>query len=217
MEGRFGHQFGDVRIHADETAAASAFGLDAAAYSTDRHIVFGAGQYAPRSPRGERLLAHELAHVAQRDSITPDARRSISGESALETDARRAATAAIGEGDADVHEHAGPSTVLREAATTEPRPPSRPQREERFSLGRGAGRVDAELDRSANLLTAKMKVKFVRRDAPTPWPSAARFTQFQSDFIRAVVTRWSYKHYLVPARQCQGEPSIVAVACRSSR
>src|SRR6185295_15957315 len=101
--------------------------------------------------------AHELAHVAQRDSITPDAGRSISGESALETDARRAATAAIGEGTADVHEHAGPSTVLREAATTEPRPPSRPQREERFNLGRGAGRVDAELDRSANLLTAKMK------------------------------------------------------------
>ncbi len=210
MEGRFGHDFGDVRVHADEHAAASAFGLDAAAYSADDHIVFGAGQYAPRSARGTRLIAHELAHVAQRRRTADRERSGATSESALEADARQAADAAAGGGDASVYERAG-SGVLRQAAGSQPTPQSRPQREERFNLGRGGSRVDAELDRSASLLTAKMKVRFVRIDAPTPWPSAARFTQFQSQFISAVQSRWSYKHYLAPAQACAGEPQLVAV------
>jgi hypothetical protein len=207
MEGRFGQDFGDVRVHADEHAAASAFGLDAAAYSADDHIVFGAGQYAPRSDRGARLIAHELAHVAQRRRTSD---REGTSESALEADARQAADAAAGGGGANVCERAG-SEVLRQAAGNQPAPQSRPQREERFNLGRGGSRVDAELDRSAGLLTAKMKVRFARIDAPTPWPSAARFTRFQSQFISAAQSRWSFKHYLAPAQACAGEPQLVAV------
>lgn len=211
MEGRFGQDFGDVRIHADEQAAASAFGLEAAAYSIDDHIVFGAGQYAPRSARGTRIIAHELAHVAQRRRTHDGERSAVAGEPALEADARRAADAVAGGGAADVSTRAAGSGVLRQAAGEPPAPQSRPRREERFNLGRGGSRVDAELDRSAGLLTARMKVRFVRIDAPTPWPSAGRFTQFQGDFIRAVTARWSYKHYLVPMQTCPGEPQLVAV------
>ena len=65
MERRFGHDFGSVRVHADEEAANSAQALGALAYTVGRHVVFGAGQYAPRSNGGRRLLAHELTHVVQ--------------------------------------------------------------------------------------------------------------------------------------------------------
>ena len=65
MESRFGRDFGGVLIHTDSTATESARSLNALAYTAGRDIVFGAGQYAPNTAAGRRLLAHELAHVAQ--------------------------------------------------------------------------------------------------------------------------------------------------------
>ncbi|MBS0608908.1 MAG: DUF4157 domain-containing protein [Proteobacteria bacterium] len=65
MEGRFGHDFGRVRVHADSGAAVSARAVQARAYTVGRNIVFAAGQYAPATAAGRRLLAHELAHVVQ--------------------------------------------------------------------------------------------------------------------------------------------------------
>src|SRR5207248_8247084 len=59
------HDFGNVRIHSDSRAAAAAHALAAQAYTAGRHIVFGAGQYAPDTTAGRRLLAHELVHVVQ--------------------------------------------------------------------------------------------------------------------------------------------------------
>lgn len=69
MEGRFGHDFGRVRIHADGAAAASAQAVQARAYTVGSDIVFGASQYAPASTAGRHLLAHELAHVVQQDPL----------------------------------------------------------------------------------------------------------------------------------------------------
>lgn len=65
MEPRFGHDFSRVRIHTGAHAAASARAVEARAYTVGRDIVFGAGQYAPGTEPGRRLLAHELTHVAQ--------------------------------------------------------------------------------------------------------------------------------------------------------
>lgn len=62
---RFGHDFGDVRIHDDATAAASARGVHALAYTVGKDVVFGAGQYSPGTEAGRHLLAHELTHVIQ--------------------------------------------------------------------------------------------------------------------------------------------------------
>ena len=67
MEPRFGHDFSRVRIHADAKAAESAQAIGARAYTVGRDIVFGAGQYAPRTSAGQRLLAHELTHVLQQN------------------------------------------------------------------------------------------------------------------------------------------------------
>ena len=65
MESRFGHDFGDVRVHADGAAGASAQALRAEAYTVGRDIVFASGRYDPDSSGGRHLLAHELTHVVQ--------------------------------------------------------------------------------------------------------------------------------------------------------
>jgi hypothetical protein len=65
FEPRFGHDFSGVRVHADGEAANAASAVRARAYTIGRDIVFGAGEYAPATMEGKRLLAHELAHVVQ--------------------------------------------------------------------------------------------------------------------------------------------------------
>jgi hypothetical protein len=62
---RFGHDFSQVRIHADARAAESALALNALAYTVGRDVAFAAGRYAPESPAGNMLLGHELTHVVQ--------------------------------------------------------------------------------------------------------------------------------------------------------
>jgi len=62
FEPRIGYDFSNVRVHTDPD---STRGLQARAYTVGRNIVFGAGEYAPHTGEGKKLLAHELAHVVQ--------------------------------------------------------------------------------------------------------------------------------------------------------
>lgn len=65
------YDFSHVRVHADGRSFDSARRLNAAAYTVGNDIVFGAGQYAPQTQAGRRLLAHELAHVVQQGQASP--------------------------------------------------------------------------------------------------------------------------------------------------
>lgn len=65
MEPRFGAAFRQVRIHDGHGPARVARSLAAKAFTRGKDIVFGAGQYRPRTRSGLRLLAHELSHVLQ--------------------------------------------------------------------------------------------------------------------------------------------------------
>jgi hypothetical protein len=65
FEPRFGRDFSRVRIHDDTRAAQSARDLGAQAYTVGQSIVFAAGRFAPGTKAGQRLMAHELAHVVQ--------------------------------------------------------------------------------------------------------------------------------------------------------
>jgi len=60
-----GADFGNVRIHTDGTADRLARSIQAAAFTHDSDVYFSNGAYDPGTHRGQRLLAHELAHVAQ--------------------------------------------------------------------------------------------------------------------------------------------------------
>jgi hypothetical protein len=68
MEGRMGHDFGDVRVHTDATASDSARSVNAQAYTVGNDIVFQSGTYAPDNDAGRHVLAHELTHVVQQRS-----------------------------------------------------------------------------------------------------------------------------------------------------
>jgi hypothetical protein len=70
MEPRFGHDFGQVRVHVGGKAAESARAVNALAYTVGNNVVFGIGKYNPQSEHGNRLLAHELAHVVQQNGRT---------------------------------------------------------------------------------------------------------------------------------------------------
>jgi hypothetical protein len=65
FEPRLGSDLRHVRVHADGDAARAARSIHARAYTVGSHIVFGSGQYAPETTDGQRLIAHELAHVVQ--------------------------------------------------------------------------------------------------------------------------------------------------------
>ncbi|HEY2853198.1 MAG TPA: DUF4157 domain-containing protein [Gemmatimonadaceae bacterium] len=75
MENHFGVGFGSVRVHTDGRAAESADEVNAIAYTVGANVVFGHGAYAPSSPTGRRLLAHELTHVVQQGGALAGQRR----------------------------------------------------------------------------------------------------------------------------------------------
>ena len=70
MESRFGHDFGDVRVHTGADAELTANELGAEAFTAGSHIAFADGAYAPGTSSGQRLLAHELTHVVQQRTQT---------------------------------------------------------------------------------------------------------------------------------------------------
>jgi hypothetical protein len=69
FEPRFGQDFSGVRVHTDAAAAHSARDVNARAYTVGQNVVFDVGQFAPGTHEGQKLLAHELAHVAQQTSL----------------------------------------------------------------------------------------------------------------------------------------------------
>ncbi|MGA7339576.1 MAG: DUF4157 domain-containing protein [Terracidiphilus sp.] len=117
MESRLGFDFSKVRIHTDARAADSARWLNAQAYTVGSHVVFGRGQYDPISTVGQRLLAHELTHVAQQGgrNAAPGA-IDAAADSAHELEADRFAGSFLwgsGRMDASVHGRVSAGTVQR--------------------------------------------------------------------------------------------------------
>ncbi|MFI0404341.1 DUF4157 domain-containing protein [Actinomadura sp. 3N508] len=65
MEARFGHDFRQVRVHADRDGATQTLHHGVRAFTSGDDILFAPGRYAPHTAEGTALLAHELAHVVQ--------------------------------------------------------------------------------------------------------------------------------------------------------
>jgi hypothetical protein len=75
MEHHFDRNFSQVRLHSGGVAEQSAQELNALAYTVGNDIVLGAGGFAPGTPQGRRLLAHELTHVVQQSKSPPVVQR----------------------------------------------------------------------------------------------------------------------------------------------
>lgn len=65
MERGFDRDFSQVRLHTDGEAAGLSSSIHAKAFTHGNDIYFNQGQYVPETSEGQRLVAHELAHVAQ--------------------------------------------------------------------------------------------------------------------------------------------------------
>jgi hypothetical protein len=68
MESRFGADFSGIHIHTGQFASQLSSDLNAQAFTVGSDIYFNSGKFAPESPAGKKLLAHELTHVIQQKS-----------------------------------------------------------------------------------------------------------------------------------------------------
>jgi Domain of unknown function (DUF4157) len=219
METRLGGEdFSSVRVHTDERASDSARELDADAYTVGREVVFGAGRYSPQTDAGRRLLAHELAHVAQTRAGSADAsvihRQPAGGGGA--------GSASAAERNLGV-EGAGPGTEpapVPELTPEEKRAQllSRPYQseEERFSMdylpGDGKGSAQVTVFVYVDFLPFTQET---RKEEPyaeyykthkQPDPKDCDWTQpqtqkFMDDLISSVGSGWSRKHTLACAEK----------------
>lgn len=64
------HDFSRVKVHTGGAASYAADVLGASAFAFGSQIVFGTGQHRPGTVDGNRLYAHELAHIAQTGGAT---------------------------------------------------------------------------------------------------------------------------------------------------
>jgi Domain of unknown function (DUF4157) len=69
LETLTGVNLADVKIHHGAEAARMNHALHAEAFTYGRNIYFGEGKFNPSTREGQRLLSHEMAHVAQQDRI----------------------------------------------------------------------------------------------------------------------------------------------------
>jgi hypothetical protein len=101
FEPRFGHDFSQVRVHADPQAAESAQAVNALAYTVGQHIILGVRHDTPQTETARKLLAHELTHVVQQTGGLARSPEAIAeANSTLELEAERSAQAVM---------HGGPS------------------------------------------------------------------------------------------------------------
>jgi hypothetical protein len=78
----------DVRVHTDENADRLNRSVSARAFATGTDVYFARGQYSPGSADGDRLIAHELAHVVQQRGAPQGAPLTVSQPGdAMETEA----------------------------------------------------------------------------------------------------------------------------------
>ncbi len=61
----FGRDFSRVRVYSDGSAEEATRFVGASAFTIGHHVVISPSLYPPRTKQAHRILAHELAHVAQ--------------------------------------------------------------------------------------------------------------------------------------------------------
>jgi hypothetical protein len=69
MQERLGHDFGAVRVHADQRAGGGARGLGALAYTLGEHVVLDSERLPSAPSERDAVLAHELVHTVQQGPL----------------------------------------------------------------------------------------------------------------------------------------------------
>ncbi|WP_426667373.1 DUF4157 domain-containing protein [Mucilaginibacter sp. McL0603] len=112
--------FESVKVHNNPVAASSAQQLNARAYTTNGHVVFGADEYQPQHKEGRKLIAHELTHVVQQVQHPTLSGNFISQPSdSAEIEAGKIADAAVSTGPINVPKRLTASPVQLMRAPTQ--------------------------------------------------------------------------------------------------
>ena len=198
MGARFGHDFSHVRVHTDARAAQSAQAVNALAYTVDPDVVFGAGQYAPHSRDGQKLIAHELAHVIQQSRASTSMQTQLqigSPSDSAEQEARQAAAQVLAEKPVAAITSTPPGVIRRDDFKPWP---GQEGADVPGTLKQSGSviseRIDKkynptlmpillEFDQSKCTLTASMDIKFVNPSDKSAQLSDARFNRLKNRII----------------------------------
>jgi hypothetical protein len=161
FEPRFGHSFGDVRVHSEAADARSAEVIGARAYTVGRDIVFARGEFTPHSRAGQALLAHELTHVVQQSRGGRPAAQA--GDAALEAEAGRIAGTVAFDNRMEV-EGASGIGIARQAA-------------------------DEDAPRHGGAYLAYMRISMPKSDRMTHWASEEDRQTTIREYVRFSATR----------------------------
>jgi hypothetical protein len=162
-----GADLSGVRVHADSEADRISRSMQATAFTYGQDVYFTSGTYAPDSSAGQRLLAHEMAHVTQNQATV---QRSASSGPTIgraddpaeaEADARadrvlaglrqRPSSPASAEPHHETHSHAGVGALRRQAARFDEAPSG------------GVVRRAGFLDKVSNFFKSKPKKKKTKK------------------------------------------------------
>jgi hypothetical protein len=117
METAFGADFGGVRVHTGAEAGTLSRSLGARAFTTGSDVFFAQGEYRPGTESGDRLIAHELAHVVQQGGRAGAGPLTVGAPGdAHEREADAAASAVASGGRAGVEGAASGGAVQRDLA-----------------------------------------------------------------------------------------------------
>jgi Domain of unknown function (DUF4157) len=103
-----------VRVHTNEEAAASTAAVSAKAFTLGENIYFARDLYDPVSPRGQRLIAHEVMHTQQQPSGARVGSALSTPGDAVEREANAAADAFISGAAMPKLSAAPPEVLLRD-------------------------------------------------------------------------------------------------------
>lgn len=114
-EGAFGRSFANVRVHDDAESHALNERLSATAFTYGSDIFFSRGAYRPADEDGERLVAHELAHVEQEsDPVRRSIRRAVGFEFETNVMVKKRVTTLKGKKQRVAFEPYGKAAVLKQ-------------------------------------------------------------------------------------------------------
>jgi hypothetical protein len=96
LQPHVGGDLSQVRVHTGADSATAAKDFGARAFTVGKDVHFGAGEHAPGTREGDRLLAHELTHAVEGGSA-PIARKADEGDAAPAEGEKKAAKPGKGE------------------------------------------------------------------------------------------------------------------------
>ncbi|MEL7039538.1 MAG: DUF4157 domain-containing protein, partial [Cyanobacteria bacterium J06592_8] len=151
-----GADFSGVKVHTDNQADTLNQSLQAKAFTTGQHVFFKKGEYQPSNKGGQELIAHELTHVVQQNSI------------------QRATIQRID----DVHQEEGHSIPVERGRIMPHQPESSVVTQDQVELGQSG--IYPIYEESGNIERRQQQVKFLRRSAKL---AAVRWKQFVQQIV----------------------------------